>query len=153
MMPSAFVLLEALPLTANGKVDLRALPAPTTSRPELASPFVAPRTPLEEGVAHIWAKTLSLDHVGIHDQFLDLGGHSLLATQIASRVREMFQVDVPLQSLLEAATVADMAGLIAQHQVDTVSHAELIHLLAEVEALSSGEIQQRVTGRPQSNPW
>ncbi|MGH8069437.1 MAG: non-ribosomal peptide synthetase [Candidatus Entotheonellia bacterium] len=151
MIPSAFVLLEALPLSPNGKLDLRALPAPSTTRPDLEAPFVAPRTPLEQGVAQIWAETLGLEQVGINDQFLDLGGHSLLATQIASRVREMFQVDIPLQSLLEAATVADMAVLIAHCQADTLPQAELARLLAEVEELSAGAMQQRLTGGSQPN--
>jgi acyl carrier protein len=144
MVPSAFVLLEKLSLSPNGKVALRALPAPATTRPELEGPFVTPRTYLEQEVARIWAYTLGLDQVGINDQFLDLGGHSLLATQIVSRVRDTFQVDIPLQSLLGAATVADMAVLIADRRVDTLPHAELARLLAEVEELSEDEMQQRL---------
>jgi len=85
--------------------------------------------------------------VGSHDQFLELGGHSLLATQIVSRIRETFHVDIPLQALLEAATVADMALLIAQQQADTVPRADFARLLAEVEELSAGELHQRLTGR------
>ena len=152
MIPSAFVLLETLPLTSTGKVDRRALPAPATTRPELAIPFVAPRMPIEQRVAQIWAETLGLEQVGINDPFLDLGGHSLLATQIASRVREAFQVDIRLQSLLEAATIADMAVLIGQRQADMLPQAELALLLTEVEALSEGEIRQRLPGELQPNP-
>jgi acyl-coenzyme A synthetase/AMP-(fatty) acid ligase/acyl carrier protein len=142
MIPSAFVLLEALPVSPNGKVGLRALPAPARTRPELEAPFVAPRTSLEQGVARIWAEILGLEQVGINDQFLDLGGHSLLATRIVSRIRETFQVDIPLQSLLEAATVAEMAVLIGQRQADMLPQAELARLLAEVEELPEGEIHQ-----------
>jgi acyl carrier protein len=83
---------------------------------------------------------LGLDQVGIHDQFLDLGGHSLLATQIVSRVHETFQVDIPLQSLFEAATVADMAVLIAQRRAEMARYAELASLLAEVEESSENKI-------------
>jgi acyl carrier protein len=72
-----------------------------------------PGISLEQGVARLWAEILGLDQVGINDPFLELGGHSLLAAQIAFRVRDMFHVDLPLQSLLEAATVADIALLIA----------------------------------------
>jgi acyl carrier protein len=140
MIPAAFVLLEALPLSPNGKVDLRALPTPAITRPELDTPFVAPRTPLEHGVARIWSETLGLAQVGIHDRFLDLGGHSLLATQIVSRIWEMFQVDISLQSMLEATTVAEMALLIAHRHADTLSQDELARLLAEVEELSAGEM-------------
>jgi acyl carrier protein len=139
MIPSAFMPLEELPLTSTGKVDRRALPAPPTTRPELATPFVAPHMPLEQKVARIWAETLGLEEVGVNDQFLDLGGHSLLATQIVSRVREAFQIDIPLQSILEAATVADMAALIGQRQADMLSQADLARLLAEVEGLLEGE--------------
>jgi Phosphopantetheine attachment site len=89
--------------------------------------------------------------VGINDQFLDLGGHSLLATQIVSRIRETFQVDIPLQSLLAAATVAEMAVLIGRRQADLLPQAELARLLAEVEELPAGEIHRRLTGDRQSN--
>ncbi|HEX9142910.1 MAG TPA: non-ribosomal peptide synthetase, partial [Candidatus Binatia bacterium] len=87
MVPSAFVLLSALPLLPNGKIDQRSLPAPGNSRPELEESFVAPRTPAEVLLAEIWAEVLKLEGVGIHDNFFDLGGHSLLATQVMSRLR------------------------------------------------------------------
>ena len=82
MIPAAFVMLSALPLTPNGKVDRLALPALEGKRPELDTPFIAPRTPIEEELAGIWAEVLSLDQVGIHDDFYDLGGHSLAATRV-----------------------------------------------------------------------
>jgi acyl carrier protein len=152
MIPSAFVVMDALPLTPNGKVDRLSLPMPNQARPELESPFVAARTPLEREVARIWSETLGLDHVGIHDRFLELGGHSLLATQIIYRIRATFQVDISLQSLLQVATVADMALLIAHRQTETVPDADLARLLAEVEKLSAGEVQQRLTGGEPPRP-
>src|SRR5579859_5531527 len=109
MVPSAFVLLDALPLTLNGKIDRRALPSPDRSRPELDKAFMAPRTPTEELLAEIWGKLLGIERVGIHDNFFDLGGHSLLATQLVSRVREAFQVEIPLRRLFEVPTVAGLA--------------------------------------------
>jgi amino acid adenylation domain-containing protein len=109
MVPAVFVLLEALPLMPNGKVDRRALPSPDRSRPELAKAYVAPRTPTEELLAEIWAQLLDLERVGIHDNFFDLGGHSLLATQVVSRIRETFQVEIPLRRLFEVPTVAGLA--------------------------------------------
>jgi acyl-coenzyme A synthetase/AMP-(fatty) acid ligase/acyl carrier protein len=107
MVPSAFVVLDKLPLTPNGKVDRRALPAP--ERPHLEEGFVAPRTPVEEALAEIWAEVLRLKQVGIHSDFFELGGHSLLATLVISRVREVFQAELPLRSMFEELTVAGLA--------------------------------------------
>ena len=109
MVPAVFVLLDALPLLPNGKIDRRALPAPDRSRPELDKAFVAPRTPTEELLAEIWTQLLDIERVGIHDNFFDLGGHSLLATQVVSRMREAFQVEIPLRRLFEVPTVAGLA--------------------------------------------
>ena len=108
MMPSAFVLLEALPRTPNGKVERRALPVPDKARPELEETFVAPRTPVEEVLAGIWAEVLGLDRVGVQDNFFELGGHSLLATQVISRVRDAFSVELSLYSLFEASTITSL---------------------------------------------
>jgi amino acid adenylation domain-containing protein len=119
MMPSTFVVLEALPLTPNGKVNRQALSAPDPSR-ELEKAYVAPRTPVEEVLVGIWASVLGLKQVGVHDNFFELGGHSLLATQLTSRVRDAFQVELPLHTLFEAPTVAGMAKYI-----DTVMWAAL----------------------------
>ena len=112
MVPSSFVFLDQLPLTPNGKVDRRALPAPDPGRSGLESGFVGPGNPIEEMLASIWAEVLKLDRVGIQDNFFELGGHSLLATRVMSRVREAFQVEVPMRSLFEAPTVAGLAEVI-----------------------------------------
>jgi amino acid adenylation domain-containing protein len=112
MVPSAFVLIDALPLTPNGKVDRHALPAPDQSRPHLTSAFVAPRNAVEEALAGIWRTVLTLDQVGVHDDFFEAGGHSLLATQIISRVRNLFAVELPLRALFEAPTVAGLAAVV-----------------------------------------
>ncbi|HEY9157249.1 amino acid adenylation domain-containing protein [Candidatus Binatus sp.] len=109
MVPAVFVLLDAFPLTANGKVNRRALPTPDDRRPELDQVFVACRTPTEELLATIWSQVLSVERVGIYDNFFQLGGHSLLATQVVSRIREAFQVEMPLRRLFEAPTVAGLA--------------------------------------------
>lgn len=120
-MVPAIVLLDALPLTANGKVDRRALPTPDGERP-VEGTFVAANTPLEEMVAGIWAQILGLEQVGIHDNFFELGGHSLLGTQVISQLRQIFQVEIPLRRLFEAPTVAELAK-----QIETAmqSKAEL----------------------------
>ena len=109
MVPSAFVRLECLPLSLNGKIERSALPAPNKSRPELMATFVAPRTHVEEMLARIWAELLKLDRIGIHDNFFDLGGHSLLATQVISRVHNTFRAKLPLRAIFEAPTVAGLA--------------------------------------------
>lgn len=109
MLPSAFVLMDTLPLTSNGKVNRRALPAPEQSRPNLEETFVAPRTPVEEMLAEIWANILGLEKVGIHNNFFELNGHSLLIVQLFARLRSAFQVDLPFQTLFDAPTVATFA--------------------------------------------
>jgi amino acid adenylation domain-containing protein len=109
MIPSAFVVLERLPLTANGKVDRRALPEPDSLRAELADAYVAPVTPVEEQLSHIWSEVLGVVRVGRHDNFFDLGGHSLLAIQMMARVKEVCGVELPLRSLFESPTVAALA--------------------------------------------
>jgi amino acid adenylation domain-containing protein/thioester reductase-like protein len=109
MLPSAFVLMDTLPLTSNGKIDRRALPAPEQTRPDLKETFVAPRTPAEEILAEIWANILGLEKVGIHDNFFELGGHSLLIVQLFARLRSAFQIDLPFQTLFDAPTVATLA--------------------------------------------
>jgi amino acid adenylation domain-containing protein len=113
MVPSAFVILDALPVTPNGKVDRRSLPAPEDGGSEIET-FVAPRTPLEELVAGCWSQVLGIQRVGIHDDFFDLGGHSLAAMQVISRLRMMAQVEVPLRSFFEAPTVAQLAEVVGQ---------------------------------------
>ncbi|KAM3109729.1 non-ribosomal peptide synthetase family protein [Phormidesmis sp. 146-33] len=123
MIPSAFVLLEALPLTINGKVDYRALPLPD-SRPELESTFIAPQTPMEQQVALFWSAVLGVKDLGIHDDFFYLGGNSLLAAHLISYVREEFQVELPVRLLFEYPTIEGLAQTLEALQrngVDGVS--------------------------------
>jgi amino acid adenylation domain-containing protein len=120
MVPSVFVLLERLPLTPTGKVDRRALPAP--ERPDAESRregLVRPRNPIEESLAEIWAEVLGVDQVSIHDDFFGLGGHSLLATQVMVRVREAFQVDLPLRALFESPTVVGLAQAVERARAES----------------------------------
>ena len=109
MVPSAFVFIDEMPLTSNGKVDRRALPEPDQLRPELGAAFVAPRTATEESLASMWAEVLGLARVGVQDSFFELGGHSLLATQVIARVRQVFGVEIGLRRLFEEPTVRGLS--------------------------------------------
>ncbi|MHC5863418.1 phosphopantetheine-binding protein, partial [Nostoc sp.] len=104
MIPSGFVVLESLPLTANGKVNRRALRAFHNGiKPQLPENYIAPRTPVEQVLVKIFVEVLGLKSVGIYDNFFELGGHSLLATQLVSRVRDTLHVELPLRSVFEAS--------------------------------------------------
>ncbi|HFQ92927.1 MAG TPA: amino acid adenylation domain-containing protein, partial [Anaerolineae bacterium] len=109
MVPAHFVTLEEMPLTPSNKIDRKALPAPDRARPDLEKSFVAPRNETEAALAAICAELLQVEKVGVYDNFFELGGHSLLATQFISRVRDSFGVEIPLRTLFETPTVADMA--------------------------------------------
>nr|WP_277991511.1 non-ribosomal peptide synthetase [Corallococcus macrosporus] len=116
MVPSAFVSLEAIPLTSNGKVDRKALPEPDGVRPALEREFVEPRTPLEETITALWARVLGLKRVGVNDHFFELGGHSLLATQVVSRLRESLGAELSLREFFASPTPAELAARLEQRQ-------------------------------------
>ena len=141
MVPSAFVVLDALPLTPNGKIDRKALPAP--DRQVSGKPFVATTTPAQGQVAAIWATVLGVERVGADDNFFELGGHSLLATQVISRVRQAFQIELPLRTLFEAPTVAAFAGKIDTVERDAVSTAARIAPIARDGALPLSFAEER----------
>ena len=131
MLPSAFAILKAFPLTPNGKIDRRALPAPERVCPEVA--YVAPRSVVEQQLVEIWAKVLGLERVGIHENFFELGGHSLLLTQLLVQVRDTFQVDLSLGNLFEAPTVLRLAERIeaARQAKSFTSDRDFVALRAE----------------------
>jgi hypothetical protein len=142
MVPDAYVNLDALPLSPNGKVDRAALPAVSDSRPTLDTAFIAPRTVLEHAIADIWLGVLQLDTVGVRDDFFDVGGQSLLATQVASLLRETFRVDMPLRSVFEAPTVADQAELIALAGQDVEVDVDAIaEVFLQVSRMTEAEAQ------------
>lgn len=112
MLPNAIMVLDALPLNANGKIDRRALPAPDRRSQVTDTGFVPPRNPIERRMAEIWQDILKLDKVGIHDHFFELGGHSLIATQAIARFRQAFSTELPLRCLFESPTIAQLAALV-----------------------------------------
>ncbi|MDB6024686.1 MAG: amino acid adenylation enzyme/thioester reductase family protein [Verrucomicrobiales bacterium] len=114
MLPSAFVQLEVFPLTPNGKVDRRALPAPDVARPELAATYEAPRTETEQIIVRIWQEVLNLEKIGIHDNFFELGGYSLLLVKVHSRLREAFSKPILMVEMFRYPTVDALAGFFSE---------------------------------------
>jgi acyl carrier protein len=132
--------IDSLPLTANGKLDVRALPSPEQQSP--VSQGVAPRTPEEEKLALIWQEVLRLERVGVTDNFFELGGHSLLATQIISRIRNSFRVQMPLQIFLQNPSIAAMAARIGDCPTIESEQEEMARLLQELEGISEEEAER-----------
>ena len=145
MVPSSFVVLEALPLTATGKVNRNALPAPEQARPELDQAFVAPRTAVEEVLCGIFSEVLQIEPVGVRDSFFELGGHSLLATQITSRLREIFQVELPLRKLFGAPTVERLAATILNDPRERERVEQTAELLLKLARLSNDEVEDLIS--------
>ena len=116
MVPSAFVLLDSLPLTPSGKVDRKALPSPDHNTPETGQPQVAPRNKLEIQLTEIWEKILGVHPIGITDNFFDLGGHSLLAVQLTSEIRKITSKDFPVMALFHSQTIERLAEIIADRR-------------------------------------
>jgi acyl carrier protein len=130
MIPSAFMRLDALPLTPSGKVDRQALPALVTPG---AADYVAPTNPVEEKLAEIWAALLDREQVSIHDDFFALGGHSLTAMRLATRVEEAFGIEFELRLLFEASTLSELAQVIFSCQLEQLSDENLSDMLRAIE--------------------
>jgi amino acid adenylation domain-containing protein len=140
MIPQAFVLLDALPLSPSGKVDRRSLPEPDLGERPPAS-YEPPRTAAERTIAEIWTSVLRVNRVGIQDNFFALGGHSLLATQAMSRIRHVFGIELPLRTIFEAPTVTALASAITK-QPFTRDMAAADRLLGGVDELSEEEAER-----------
>lgn len=148
LVSATFVSMDALPLTPSGKVDRRSLPAPNSDRPALENPFAAPRTPVEELLAGIWAEVLGLDAVGVQDDFFrQLGGHSLLATQVVARVASALEVDIPVRLFFEAPTVAEFATAILDNPSTKERIEKTAQLLLTLSQLSDDEVQAMLASR------
>lgn len=120
MVPSLFINLERLPLTANGKVDRHQLPLPDSTAFDQSRDFVAPRDEIEIGLINIWQDVLGLEKISIHDNFFELGGHSLRAIQVIARLRRDYDLDIPLRHLFEYPTVAQLAPVIENILLETL---------------------------------
>jgi amino acid adenylation domain-containing protein/FkbH-like protein len=119
MVPSAFVFLETLPLTPNGKVDRKALPAPPEDRSGTSEDLVPPSSPIEQQLSTIWREVLRMNEIGVRDNFFDLGGNSLLAIQVISRIRECFNVELPISALFDAPTISALAQVVSSSQSES----------------------------------
>ena len=140
MLPAAFITIKEIPLTANGKVDRRALPMPEQIEVEIGESFIAPRTDTEELVAEIWRDILGLTQVGVESNFFDLGGHSLLATRVMNKIRERCGVELPLRILFESPTVASLAARLDEAQPKDSEMGRILQILANVENISEEEV-------------
>jgi amino acid adenylation domain-containing protein len=132
MRPRAFVLVDALPRTRNGKIDQPALPPPPRVRPAIDQPFVAPRNPTEAEIAQVWEEVLEIEGVGVEDDFVELGGDSLVASRILVRIAERCRVEPTLARLFEARTVAELAVEVFQAQAAQLDPAALERALADI---------------------
>jgi len=142
MVPDIFIQLETMPLTPSAKIDRAVLPAPDATRPEMERAYVAPSTPTEEALAALCAELLAIERVGIYDSFFDLGGHSLLATQLISRMREELGIELPLRTIFEHPSVAELAVEVDRAKATQVSETGMIaDLMSQLGQLTEEEVQ------------
>jgi amino acid adenylation domain-containing protein len=152
MLPARYVVVDEMPLTPNGKIDRRALLALDKQQLFSADGYVPPRTPAEELLANIWAQVLGAERVGAHDNFFELGGQSLLATRLATRLRDAFDVEVPLRHIFERPTVVELAETIQALQVGEELIAPPIEPAPRGESLPLSFAQQRLWFLDQLEP-
>ncbi|HEX8088364.1 MAG TPA: phosphopantetheine-binding protein, partial [Blastocatellia bacterium] len=143
MIPSAFVALEQMPLTPNGKINRKALPVPDQTQLRSQTPFASPRSPLEELLAGVWADVLGVERVGVHDDFFEMGGQSILATQLISKIQQILPIELPLRTIFEAPTVAQLAVAIEQSQqsLDDAEMTLMAEVLSELQELTDGDVE------------
>ncbi|MBW4546344.1 MAG: amino acid adenylation domain-containing protein [Symplocastrum torsivum CPER-KK1] len=136
MVPGAFVFLEAMPLTPNGKIDRRALPIPDSARREQEDNFVAPSTPTEEILAAIWAEVLGRQQVGINDNFFELGGHSMLAARLFAQIEKKLGRNLPLANLFQAPTIKELVSLFNQQDYSSEQKKSTMQLESATNLLN-----------------
>lgn len=142
MVPTTFIFLDVFPLTPNGKVDRKSLPVPDGERPELKETYVAPRTPVEEEIARVFAQVLGIDKVGIYDDFFNLGGHSLLATRLVAQIRDAYHIHLPLRGAFLNTNVASLASAVeeAQRRAERAAVSEDQRLRELLEGVSDEQV-------------
>lgn len=142
MVPALVMLLDEMPLTPSGKINRRALPEPDESTRAIVQEFVAPRTAVEAVVAKVWSEILSVERVGVNDNFFDLGGHSLLATQVISRLKSSFKVNLPLRTLFESPTVAELSAAIVALEVQPGQAEKIAGVLQKLGGMTPEQMKQ-----------
>ncbi len=145
MVPVAFTFIDSIPLMPNGKTDRRALLNLGQFQNTSAENFQAPRSPLEESIAEIWANVLKLEQPDINENFFELGGHSLLAAKLISNLRRQLHVELNLIDVFQSPTIAKLAALVYERQTEDEADEELATLLEELENMSEEQAQQRLT--------
>jgi SAM-dependent methyltransferase/acyl carrier protein len=150
MVPAAFVILEKMPLTPNGKLDRKSLPAPDTARRETNSKCLALKTPVEEALATVWCDVLGVEKIGAEDNFFELGGHSLLATQLISRLRESFRMEIPLRCLFDAPTIGKLAQAMVAYETKPGQLDRTAKVLNRLSTMSPEELEQALQQRRQA---
>jgi acyl carrier protein len=146
MVPSVTVVLDDMPRTPNGKVDREALPEPGSER-SLSAEYVAPRTPVEEAAAAVWADVLGVERVGVRDDFFELGGHSILAVRLVARLGETFGLEVGLRALFDAPTVESLLAALAASPEGAARLAKAGEILERLQDLSEGQVDAELEGR------
>jgi amino acid adenylation domain-containing protein len=150
MVPWVLVEVDRLPLTPNGKIDVKALPGPEDLVLHSERNYVEPRTEIEAVLAGIWTEVLRVKRVGVRDNFFELGGHSLLAMQILSRVRETFQVELPLRILFDATNVEALAQALPAYESKPGQIKNIARLLQKIKNMSSADIREELAARKNS---
>lgn len=149
MVPSSFIVLEKLPLTASGKLDRQALPTPEQAESTQKRPYVAPGTPVEEVLAGLWAELLEKEPVGVNDDFFMLGGDSILSIRAVSRLRSIFQVEIPIRALFDAPTVGQFAQAITAYENVPGQIERAAVLLKQIEEMSDEDIEAALSKKKQ----
>jgi amino acid adenylation domain-containing protein len=140
MVPSAFIRLDRLPLTSNGKLDRRALPAPGRTVSDTHAATQPPTTPLQHAIAIVWTQVLDVSAIDVNQSFFDVGGHSLLVAQVASRLQEIFQVEVPMRAMFLSPTIADLSQTLERLGSDRgVNVARIAEIFVQVHAMSDAD--------------
>ena len=147
MVPALVMLLDEMPLTPSGKINRRGLPEPDESARVVVQEFVAPRTAVEAVVAKVWCEILGVEKVGVNDNFFDLGGHSLLATQVISRLKSSFKNNLPLRSLFESPTVAELAAEIVALEKQPGQAEKIAGVLQKLGGMTPEQMKQLLAAK------
>jgi amino acid adenylation domain-containing protein len=140
MVPTAYVMMDSFPLTTNGKIDRNGLPAPTSSALDLESDFVAPRNAVEEALSMIWAEVLGVESVSVHANFFELGGHSLAAASVMYRVRDIFNVELPVRTLFEGPTLAHLSQALISNEAKPGLTEKIARAYKRVKSMTQEEL-------------